>query len=467
MGIASNLFFSSNDLEAQTLYRRITPSADQFEQQRERWNELADHLKSDLQQRSGCEIRTWLQGSYKFGTQVRPPSKVEEFDIDLGIYHCWEGQAKNGIHSASDLKTFTQQSLQAFMTGAEGVLEIVEPPKARCSRIRYSGNFHIDVPSYHLEPNQDERTLAANDVWEISDPKAIYTWFKAKFDDGRRAVARRQIKYLKCWASLRWGITKGRPSSILLTVLVAEALARLDDSEIGTDDETLLATVKEIATRLSSGSFIRNPANPSENLNRLDQSQWAAFILSIDVLLGIAQDACIAESQLEAADLWAKAFEHFFPMPEADLQQSRGALGQVQLPAVIKLPDVTVTAVSNSNRNLQFSGINKIGPIPKGCQITFTIAKAWNLPPGTTVSWSVRNEGAEAESENDLGHSGGNSFTTEERSAYAGTHYMDCIFRQSNRAIGIRRVAVTISGTYAPPRNPIKKPAYTRLAGRR
>ena len=250
-------------------------------------------------------------------------------------------------------------------------------------------------------------------------------------------------------------------------MLVAEAVARLADDEIGADDDTLLATVGEISRRLRKGSTIRNPANPGENLNRLDQQEWDAFTIGIDALLGIAQDACIPETQLEAADLWAKAFEHFFPMPEADAAPLGESLAKAQLPAVIHLPNVTVSAVSDSNRHLTFGGTNRIGPIPKGCQITFTIAEPWKLPPGTTVSWVVRNEGPEAEGENDLGHAGSTGYTTVDRSAYAGTHYMDCIFRQSGRAIGIRRIPVMISGTYAPPRNPLKKPTYTRLGGRR
>ena len=36
MGIASSLFFSSNDAEKQTLHRRVTPSDEQFLQQQDR-----------------------------------------------------------------------------------------------------------------------------------------------------------------------------------------------------------------------------------------------------------------------------------------------------------------------------------------------------------------------------------------------------------------------------------------------
>ena len=44
MGVAASLFFRSNDPDAQTLLRRITPSSDQFDQQRDRWSELGSGL---------------------------------------------------------------------------------------------------------------------------------------------------------------------------------------------------------------------------------------------------------------------------------------------------------------------------------------------------------------------------------------------------------------------------------------
>ncbi|WP_297492805.1 CBASS cGAMP synthase [Acidocella sp.] len=467
MGIAAGLFFRSNDREAQTLEKRISPSPEQFDLQKERWNELAEYLSVALKDKSGCQIRTWLQGSYKFGTQVRPPDKFEEFDIDLGIYYCWQGRAEKGQHAAQDLKAFSQEALKSYRENAEGVVEVVSPPKTRCSRIRYRGNFHIDIPSYHLDPSMDERTLASEQGWEVSDPKAIYVWFKDKFDDTVRAVARRQIKYLKCWAALRWKLDNGRPSSIVLTVLAAEALSQLSDVSASSDDETLTAMLKIIIVRLNKGANIRNPVNLGENLNRLTDQQWTAFVEGIEHFYGIAQDACSANSELEAADLWTKAFKHFFPMPNAGASALNETVIKSNALIVSDLPDVMITAVARKNPNRIFRGINKIGPIPKDCDLTFQIKNPLSLPVGTTVEWFVRNEGSEAEDQNDLGHEGATGNKATESSAYVGTHFMDCIFRNSGRAFAVRRIPVTVNGTYVPPRNPSKKPAYTRLVGRR
>jgi hypothetical protein len=391
----------------------------------------------------------------------------EEFDIDLGVYFCWQGQPEVGPHDAAHLREKTQASLVAFEATNTDARRVAIPPKPRCSRIHYDGDFHIDVPSYHLDPEADERTLATSDGWEISDPKALYVWFKGKFSDDARPRVRRLVRYLKCWAGLKWPIGDGRPSSVLLTVIVADAYACLADEEIGSDDDTLLALLRQISKRLKRGSRIRNPVNASENLNRLTDMQWNAFCSGVSEFVDIAQRACAADNELEAADEWSKAFAHFFPMPDPVSTEVAINVAKSKALVPIMMPDVVVTAVARSNSNLRYSGRNSIGPIPKDCDIRFEIVEPWKLPTGTTVEWMVRNEGTEAENVNDLGHRRGTDYTADERSAYVGKHFMDCILRYQGRVYSVRRVPVVITGIRAPRRNPLKQPAYAYLTGRR
>jgi hypothetical protein len=467
MGIAASLFFSSNDTEKQTLHRRITPSAEQMQEQQDRWNELSDHVMADLRAETGCSIRSWLQGSYKYHTQIRPPRKGDEFDIDLGIFVCWSGQADNGPHKPDDLRNALQISLQVYAASTDAVRTLDNPPKPRCGRIHYSGDFHIDIPIYHLDPDADERTLAAAGGWEISDPKALYLWFKNKFDDATRARVRRQIRYLKCWAALKWRVDEGRPSSVLLTVLAAEAFARLRDDQIGADDDTLLALLREIANRVARGRRVRNPANPSEDLNRLTDQQWAAFNKGLNDFIGIAASACASDDEIEAADYWSRAFAHFFPMPEFQTALATDGIAKSQALVPITFPDVFVRAVGINNPNIRLTGTNRIGPIPKQCNITFEIVDPWKLPSGTTVEWVVRNEGQEAEYVNDLGRRAGIGCKVSRSSEYDGTHYMDCILRQHGGIYGVRRIPVSISGIKAPLRNPVRRPSWANVRARR
>jgi Adenylyl/Guanylyl and SMODS C-terminal sensor domain/Second Messenger Oligonucleotide or Dinucleotide Synthetase domain len=467
MGIASSLFFSSNDTEKQTLHRRITPSDEQTEEQQERWNELAEHLVSDIKTETGCTVRTWLQGSYKFGTQIRPPSKSDEFDIDLGIFVCWPGHPQNGPHRPERLRAALQKSLQAYSSSNDAVRSLEKLMKPRCGRIHYDGDFHIDIPIYHLDLEAGRRTLATDDGWETSDPKALYVWFKDKFDETTRAKCRRQIRYLKSWAALKWRIDEGRPSSVLLTVLAAEAFAALHEDQIGTDDNTLLNLLRQISNRIAPGRRVSNPANSYEDLNRLTDAQWSAFCKGLYDFIGIATSACAADNEIEAADLWSQAFAHFFPMPDISTGIVNDSIPKSMSLVPIAVPDVNVRAVGHKNTYVRFDGRNGIGPIPKDCGLTFEIADPSKLRPGTSIDWMVRNEGTEAEMVNDLGHRAGSGLSTSRDSAYIGTHYMDCILRQNGRIYGVRRVPVRVSGVSTPPRNPAKRPPWTSLRARR
>ena len=455
MGVAASLFYSSNNTEKQTLLRRCMPSDEQYDEQKDRWNALADHLTADLNDRSGYSLRTWLQGSYKFGTQVRPVHKDEEFDIDLGVYFQWTGKPEDGRHSPQTLKSFVQDSLKAYEKGdTEDVKEIC-PTKTRCCRISYRNGFHIDVAAYHLDANRDARTLATSDVWETSDPKAIYIWFRDQFDDAARHKVRRQIRYFKTWAALKFKWDEGRPSSIMLTVLVAEAAAAIGATNLGADDETLLHLIDAIISRLNKSAEVCNPVAKSENLNRLSAEQNTAFADRLKTFQDVALRANAGTTEFEAADVWQEAFEHMFPMPDLTETIAKDANNQ---PVAVIGPEIRVTARSRTNSDVRpFVGTNSIGPIPKDCTITFEVTNTSAMPAGSVILWMVRNEGREAELVNDLGHSTKSGATAEEHSAYKGTHYMDCVVKVAGRTVAMRRVPVTITGATMPLRTPPRK----------
>lgn len=464
MGKAAIHFYNAADAEKQTLHRRITPSDSQFNEQQQRWNALADFLVDKLKERSGYPIRTWLQGSYKFGTQVRPVHLSEEFDIDLGIYYCWDDDRDSGDYAPKELKQFVQESLGQFAGENEDVVEVVHPAKPRCCRIRFKGNFHIDIPSYHLNETLDARSLATEqNGWEDSDPKAIYTWFKEQFDDERRAAVRRMVRYLKAWAALKFSDVQKRPSSLLLTVLIAEAAKQLSTQFPSEDDDALSAVLWRIVHNLGDKPEVWNPVDSTENLaSRISEDEWRLFVEKLTAFSKTAESAVGDEDTLIACSRWAVEFEHLFPLPDPkqmdDLVKS--------LPAVRTLPEVRVNAVSRDNSNLRYTGLNSIGPIPKNCKITFEIINGLSMPSGTQFHWMVRNEGDEAEDINDLGHRAGAGLTAEERSAYKGTHFMDCTAVSGGRIIGLRRVQVKIIGTPLPTKKP-QRAALMKLLGRR
>ena len=464
MGKAASYFYDASDTDKQTLHKRVTPNDSQFDEQQLRWNALADFLVDDLKERSCYPIRTWLQGSYKFGTQVRPVHRTEEFDIDLGIYYCWEGDRDGGDFTPKELKQLVQDSLAHFAAKNEDVIEVVEPAKPRCCRVRFKGNFHIDIPSYHLNESHDARSLATEEnTWEDSDPKAIYIWFKDQFKDDQRVRVRRFVKYVKAWATLKFRDLQGRPSSLLLTVLIAEAAKQLLPGLPLEDDEALAAVLRKVLTSLGSERYVPNPVDKTENLaSRPSEADWHAFVKKLGDFSETAAAAVRDQDTLGACSRWALEFEHLFPLPDA---RQLDELAKY-LPAVRTLPEVRVNAVSRENTNLRYTGVNAIGPIPKNCSIAFEVTNGLSMPPGTQFYWMVRNEGDEAEDISDLGHKAGTGPKAEERSAYKGSHFMDCTAILGGRIIGLRRVVVTITGVTFP-RRKSQRAALIRLLGRR
>jgi hypothetical protein len=456
MSLASRLFYQK-DSESETLHRRIAPTDEQIEFQKERWNELALFLISTLRQWSGYEVRTWLQGSYKFLTQTRPARHGQEFDIDLGVYFVWEGESENGPSPAS-LKKLVQDALILYAADVVGESTEVSVPKERCCRIRFDSDFHIDVPSYHLDPAQDARKLATETLsWEDSDPKAIYECFKNSFKEDDRRIVRRVIQYLKMWAALKFASDE-RPTSLLITVLAAQAYSQLKDGGAFDDDDLLGLISLVIADRLDVDSGVPNPANESENLNRMSPGDLRAFTVQLRALAALSEKARMCGDLAEAAEIWSQVFEHLFPLPE-DTEEGRRLLGSggALVPFSFK-PNVIVKAVSRTNRHVAaIEGYNEIRPVPKDCDITFSIASPEELPHGARIQWTVRNHGLEAEEQNDLGHLAGSGLYVTRNTRYNGDHSMDLTIFLGDKPIGRRRIVVRIQGAAIPPRNPARK----------
>ena len=203
MSCAARLFNSKSD---QTLYARITPSEEQFATQQARWNDLRDFLKSRLKEDTSYPISSWLQGSYKFDTQIRPSASGAQFDIDLGIYFEWSGNDDEGDYDPEGFKQLVQHALLDYADDEGNDASAVDDPKERCCRISFKPDFHIDVPCYHLDRGADHRALATETKgWEPSDPKTIYKWFKELFDDPTdRALMRRLVCYMNVPRQHQW-----------------------------------------------------------------------------------------------------------------------------------------------------------------------------------------------------------------------------------------------------------------------
>ncbi|WP_265502738.1 CBASS cGAMP synthase [Paracoccus beibuensis] len=466
MADASALFHTPGSGE--TLYARITPSPAQFAAQKARWNDLRDFLKTRLKEDSGYPISTWLQGSYKFDTQIRPWTAGAEFDIDLGVYFEWRGRDDDGNHEPDGFKKIIQGALEDYSEDGSNDSSGVEKSKERCSRISFRPDFHIDIPSYHLDRAADRRALATETLgWEQSDPKAIYKWFRDRHEDPvDRAQLRRQICYIKMWAALNITEESNRPSSIMLTVLVAEEFGTIDRTPGDGDDRVLEALITSLLARLRIDSTIPNPIDKKEDLSRLSGPAKAGLLSALDEFQQIAERANQAPDIGTSAEIWSEAFLHFFPMPEdvdnefKDVCEAHKRADEINTALVAYQfdPKIFVRAVSKDNSSYVREGLNHLPQIAKNCSISFTLQNSNELPPGASVRWTVRNRGDEAWTKNDVGHVSYSDHRNQESSAYNGKHAMDVAVYHMGRVIGRRRIYIDVRGGAMPPRQlPPKK----------
>lgn len=461
MGKASTLFNGALD---QTLISRITPTAEQREFLQEQWNALSEHLKQTLGPRHGYTISTWLQGSYKFATLIKPVHLGEEYDVDVGVYFEWNDDEED-VPTPKLLRDWVQVELLNYESTCEELKKVAEPPKERCSRASYVKQFHIDTPVYHLNRETDTRRLAClSDEWEHSDPKAIYQWFKKAVSGDDRDQLRRLIRYMKAWAAVSFDDAKdSRPSSIFLTVLATKAYQEiwLDRLWGMDDDDALIAIIRRLHDQLNDDRKVENPVDSTEDLNRMCDEAWEGFLPRLSALRDTAERANDAADEASAALIWSEAFSFLMPLPETDevevVEESSGR-------AVMQLPEIQIQVFPPKATVPSATYRNEVPSVSKDCKLVFTILNPHVIPDFATVEWTVRNEGEEADALSDLGHRtvGMRLLSNHEHTAYAGRHFTDCVIRVSGQVHAVRRVPVTIRNVQTVPRNP-PKPAYTRL----
>lgn len=462
MGKASSLFYSERE---HTLHKRVTPSLEQRDFLQQQWNNLAVHLKAKLSEKYGYTISTWLQGSYKYGTLIKPVHRDEEYDVDVGVYFSWNPDG-NAEPAPEQLREWVQRELLEYATAHSEIKSVSEPPKARCSRAIYNKLFHIDLPVYHLTPASDKRRLALlSGGWEPSDPKRFYKWFRDAISGDKRDQLRRLIRYLKGWAAVAFtSAQESRPSSILLTVLATEAyIDYFGWYVLLTDDEdALVIVIRKIHDRLLINSTVFNPAEKQEeDLNRIEPEYWDGFLSRLQALRDCTDAASDAQDEAAAALAWSEAFSFLMPLPPVSEVEISAGDNQRSL---MQVPDIDIRVYRRNPKKLTSQHRNEVPNVAKGCDLIFSIANPHVIPEFATIEWTVRNNGMEADEIGDLGHRriGMRMLSADEVTKYAGLHYMDCIVRVGGSVYSVRRIPVNVKDIKYPLRNPAL-PFYKKI----
>jgi len=204
------------------------------------------------------------QGSYAMGTMVNPLNG--EFDIDDGVY-------LQHLDTSDKSDWPTPETVHRWLVEATDGHTGQKPINKRtCVRVRYAGEYHVDLPSYgelygaYLLAEKGEKG------WHRSDPLALTDWFKGRVKVHSEQLLR-IVRYLKAWADFQSSRRGKMPNGLIFTVLASDHF-RADTR----DDICFTNTLRAIADGVSIIFYVYNPVDAAEELtSRLTDQQKNDF----------------------------------------------------------------------------------------------------------------------------------------------------------------------------------------------
>jgi hypothetical protein len=428
----SDLFYN-NQSTFGTLHSRTKLSKSILSKGIAKKDALIDYLRAELEDSFGCSVKFWLQGSYKSFTLIAPVNSQSTYDIDVGIYLISDVDTPDV--DAKDVKEVLKATLSYYCqidTEAK-----IQDSKNACEGLKFENFLTIDTPIYFIRDIKNSTPLLATDNgWVDSDPIAIQTWLTNSYStDTDRSLMKRNVRYLKAWANIRWKQSEHKKiPSLALNILVANNL-HIGDNEISSFEKT----VSNICSQLSQSFEVLNPLNGQDILGMSDEAR-AFAVKQFDHLNSVYLKVKHEDEATKALE-YSNLFEHYFPqLPVLTIQQDG-----VSVPVVTNIPEIYVERYDSSGNYLSGEITNQID-VRKGDSLTFKISNPHDFIMSDEVHWTVRNEGNQSISANDIGHSEITSIndTSQRGSAYTGTHAMECLVKSWGSITGFNLVKVRV-----------------------
>ena len=242
------------------------------------------------------------QGSFALKTLIKPISG--EIDLDDGVYLQNLNAEKSEWQKTETVHSWILKAVENHTTDIKD--------KKNCIRITYARDYHIDLPVYGIEKNdEDEKYYIAKkgeEQWSVSDPKEFKDWFYNKLNENGEQL-RNIIKYLKAWRDYS-GLKE--LTGIVITVLVSENFKKKEDR----DDESICSTVEKIVNKLKNDNRVVNPNNKKEDLFRCNEEDKKKTINKLETLHAKMKVALEEKEDKKSCENWAMIFGDRFPVPE-------------------------------------------------------------------------------------------------------------------------------------------------------
>lgn len=238
----------------------------------------------------GPEIFT--QGSLRLRTTVKPLGR-DEYDLDLVF------QVDSWDQDPAALITTVYKRI----VSSEIYRGIVEPPLARCIRLTYAKQFHLDIVPARIASGGaaieiPDRQPDGSYAWKTTHPKGYAEWFEkaAELPIGlmelRASIEpmpqqesfadkpplRRLVQLLKRWRDVRLAGNPAEVSSIILTTLAGDRYAK--EVTVADSLTRFLALTTSEFRPLNIPPTLRNPVNSAEVISerwRSDSKTFFAF----------------------------------------------------------------------------------------------------------------------------------------------------------------------------------------------
>ena len=241
------------------------------------------------------------QGSLALGTIIKPVKEYDEFDADIQVV-----MNPNSEWEPRDYLKEVYDTLKENKNYADK-LEL----KTRCVRIKYAGDFHMDLVPRITENGNHYIFNRVENEKEITDGDGYREWFndKNRITDGNLKRVTRLLKFHRNHKRTY------SVASILLTTLIGETIRESDEGEeaVRTTADTLvtvLTRMDEYLQKHPSMPEIRNPVLAAEDplTRHWDQRRYANFRERVHAHTKIASDALKENSVGKAVDEWQKLF---------------------------------------------------------------------------------------------------------------------------------------------------------------
>ena len=136
---------------------------------------IQEVLENDPEFFNSKSFEIYPQGSVRIGTTVKPLAK-NEFDLDI-VLHIRD----NNFEQTNPIKVYNELK-RVFKN--DGRYEDKVEPKTRCVRLKYAGDYHMDILPGCQEKIQNEDVIVLPDrelkEWLISNPRGYAKWFLEK-----------------------------------------------------------------------------------------------------------------------------------------------------------------------------------------------------------------------------------------------------------------------------------------------